>query len=253
MTPRAQAVQFPSLFDTTPTPEPAKTPATATPKQTRTPKKTAPAKDATQPTEEPKPMAETHSIFKIDAELDGLFDEMQGEIDANGEISEESRNRFAEYLDAYGEKIDRIGRFLRATEAVAEFTKKEADRLSGRSRSATSKVAQTKSMLLFFMNARNLKKLEGKMFGFRAQRNGQEGVRVTNEAAIPMAYKRIEAVIDGPLWETIVNSVPPEHRLDLVQSIKGSTILSEAIKEAKARKEDVPGVEVYRGQHVRVA
>jgi hypothetical protein len=106
---------------------------------------------------------------------------------------------------------------------------------------------------MYFMQARQLKKLEGKTFTFRSQANPQDSVRITNEAEVPMAFKRIEALVDGELWQTVINSVPAEVRQALADCVKGAHVQSDAIKEAKARSELVPGTEVYRGSHVRVA
>jgi len=108
-------------------------------------------------------------------------------------------------------------------------------------------------MLLYFMNVRGLKKIEGRSFTLRQQKNGQDSVRILNEEAIPIAFKRVDARIDGTLWELLVTLVPDEQRPTLLESAKGLTVVNEAIKQAVSDQTAVPGAEVYRGSHIRIA
>jgi len=62
-------------------------------------------------------VAADHSLLEIDHELDQLSDRIQDELEENGEPSPDSLERFQTFCDAYGEKIDRIGRFIRVMEA----------------------------------------------------------------------------------------------------------------------------------------
>ena len=66
-------------------------------------------------------IAETNSLFEIDAELDSLLDEIEEEIAQEGNPSEELVARFQQFCLAHGEKVDRIGRFLRQMEAREQF------------------------------------------------------------------------------------------------------------------------------------
>ncbi len=61
----------------------------------------------------PESIAADHSILEIDRELDLLFDKMQEELEESGVASSESIERFHAFCDAYGKKVDRIGRFIR--------------------------------------------------------------------------------------------------------------------------------------------
>ena len=62
-------------------------------------------------------IAQDHSLFEIDRELDMLLDEIEEEIERCGEASAELMGRFQQFCEAHGEKADRIGRFLRMMEA----------------------------------------------------------------------------------------------------------------------------------------
>jgi hypothetical protein len=71
-------------------------------------------------------IAETNSLFEIDAELDGLLDEIEEQTAQGGEPAEEIVARFQQFCSAHGEKVDRIGRFLRRMEAREQFCRAEA-------------------------------------------------------------------------------------------------------------------------------
>ena len=198
-------------------------------------------------------IAEASSLFEIDMELDGLLEEMEEQVESEGQASEELVARFQQFCEAHGEKIDRIGRFVRMMEAREQFCRGEAARLSDRARTAAGKVERTKNMVLYYLLSRDLKKIEGHRFTLRAQKNSQDSVRITNEAALPLCYCRIEARIDGVVWETVLSLLPDELAKALESSIRESRPDNEVIKAAVDRHEVVPGAEVRRGTHLRVA
>jgi hypothetical protein len=73
------------------------------------------------------------------------------------------RNALSEYVDAFGEKVDRIANYIKAQEASAEAAKKEAYRLKARRKSAENRVKTCKSFLCWFMTCRSLKHLKGRL------------------------------------------------------------------------------------------
>ena len=198
-------------------------------------------------------IAEASSLFEIDAELDGLIEEIEEQVAAEGQASEVLVARFHEFCTAHGEKVDRIGRFVRMMEAREEFCRSEAARLSDRARAAAGKVERSKSMVLYYLLSRDLKKIEGHQFTLRAQKNSQDSVRITNATALPKSYCRIDAGIDGVLWETVLSLLPDELAKSMELSVQDTKPDTEAIKTAAMRNEQVPGAEVRRGWHVRVA
>jgi hypothetical protein len=197
-------------------------------------------------------IAAANSLFEIDMELDGLLEEI-GQVESEGQASEEFMARFQLFCEAHGEKVDRIGRFVRMMEAREQFCRSEAGRLNDRARIAAGKVEKTKNMVLFYLSSRDLKKIEGREFTLRAQRNSQDSVRITDEAAVPKSFCRIEARIPGVIWETVLSLLPEELGKTLESSIQGSRPDNDAIKAAVAQNELVPGAEVRRGTHLRVA
>ena len=198
-------------------------------------------------------IAQEYSLFEIDRELDDLLDHIEEEIETLGEASPELIDRFQVFCEAHGEKADRIGRFLRMMEARVQYCRTEAARLQDRARSCDRKVGQTKNMVMFYIQSRDLKKIEGREFTLRIQKNSQDSVRFTDESQVPMCLRKVEASFDGQIWEKVIAAVPSELKHMLIASIREAMPSNEAIKQAVQKGIPVPGAEVYRGIHLRVA
>ena len=197
-------------------------------------------------------IAEANSLFEIDVELDALLEEIELQIEAEGEASEEQIARFQEFCEARGEKVDRIGRFVRMMEAREQYCRSEAARLGDRARAAASTIERTKHMALYYLLSRDLKKIEGREFTLRAQKNSQDSVRIIDATVLPMCYRRVEAVIPGVVWEMVRSFLPAELVNLLEASISQARPDNDAIKSALSRNEVVPGAEVRRGLHLRI-
>ena len=198
-------------------------------------------------------IAQEHSLFEIDRELDTLLDEIEEEIESRGEASAELMQRFQQSCEAHSKKADRIGRFLRMMEARVQYCRSEANRLQERARSSERKATQTKYMVMYYLKSRELRKMEGREFTLRIQKNSQDSLRFTDETQVPMLYRTVTVRIEGPLWERLIESVPEEMRSLLVAAVQDASPSNEAIKQAVRNQVAVPGAEVYRGDHLRVA
>lgn len=198
-------------------------------------------------------VTESNSLFQIDAELDELLEEIQEQAEAGGEVQKELLDRFHSFCHAHGEKVDKIGRFVRMMETREQHCRTEAAHLVDRARAAANKVNRTKTMVLYYLKSRELRKVEGQEFTLRIQKNSQDSVKITDEKAVPTAYRRIEAKMDGVLWETVLSLLPEDLSRALERSILEAKPDTEAIKTAASREEDVPGAHVHRGWHLRVS
>ena len=98
-----------------------------------------------------------NSLFQIDAELDELLEEIQEQAEAGGEVQKELLDRFHSFCHAHGEKVDRIGRFVRMREAREQYCRSEAARLGDRARFSANKADRTKSMVFYFLKSRDLR------------------------------------------------------------------------------------------------
>lgn len=198
-------------------------------------------------------IAEASSLFEIDMELDGLLEEIEGQVESEGQAAEDLVARFQQFCEAHGEKVDRIGRFVRIMEAREQYCRSEAARLGDRARAAANRVERTKNMVLYYLLSRDLKKIEGHQFTLRAQKNSQDSVRITDEAAVPKSYCRIEARVPGVIWETVLSLLPDELAKTLESLVQETRPDYDAIKAGVTQNEVVPGAEVRRGSHLRVA
>jgi len=197
-------------------------------------------------------IAEANSLFEIDMELDTLLEEIELQIESEGQPSEQSVARFQEFCEARGEKVDRIGRFVRMMEAREQFCRSEAARLGDRARAAANKIERTKNMALYYLLSRDLKKIEGQQFTLRAQKNSQDSLRISDVSALPMCYRKVEVRIPGGVWD-MVRFLLPEEIMGLLQSSILQTLPdNDAIRAALAQNRTVPGAEVRRGLHLRV-
>jgi hypothetical protein len=195
----------------------------------------------------------SNSLFEIDAELDTLLDAIQEQSENGEPVSDDLVARFHEFCRAHGEKVDRIGRFVRMMEAREAYCRSEASRLADRARSAAGKVERAKAMALFYLMSRDLRKIEGQQFTLRIQKNSQDSVKITDELLLPISYRKIEARVDGVLWETIVSHLPEGLVAALEACVQETKPDTDAIKAAAMRNEEVPGATVRRGSHLRVA
>jgi len=200
-------------------------------------------------------IAQDNSLFDIDRELDSLLDEIQEQAESEDteEVGPELMERFQQFCEAHYEKVDRIGHFLSVMEARASYCRGQANRLTDRARSAENKVDRTKNMVLYYLKARNLRKIEGQEFTLRLQKNSQDSLFVLDEPQIPLIFRDIEAKIPGHLWEALLTYLTDEERKELNACVRQMKPNADAIKKAAADQEEVPGAAIRRGVHLRVA
>lgn len=198
-------------------------------------------------------MTDGNTLFEIDRELDSMLDQIEEEAEENGTASPELLERFRLFCEAESEKVDRIGRFLTLMDSRLKYCRQQAEHFQKRARAADAKVANTKNMVLYFLMSRGLKKIEGKEFTLRMQKNGQDSVEITEAAQVPLACRELELCLPGRLWQELLTFLPEDTSKTLVNYIRDDRPSNDAIKEAVSRHEEVPGAQVKRGVHLRLA
>lgn len=198
-------------------------------------------------------MSNGDTLFEIDRELDSLLDEIEEQAEENGSASPELLERFRKFCDAEAEKVDRIGRFLCLMDNRQKYCRQQAEYFQKRARTAEAKIVSTRNMVLYFLVARGLKKIEGKEFTLRLQKNSQDSVEITDAGQVPITYRELEFCIPGSLWRSVLAVIPEDTSRSLASCIRSDKPCSDAIKEAVSRCEEVPGALVKRGIHLRVA
>ncbi len=107
-------------------------------------------------------------------------------------------------------------------------------------------------MVLYYLMSRDLKAIEGREFTLRAQKNSQDSLRITDETALPVAFRKIDAHIGGVLWETVLANLPGELGRMLESTVEQSRPDIDTIKAAIQREEEIPGAELRRRWHLRI-
>ena len=197
-------------------------------------------------------MSEANTLFEIDQELDSLLDQIEEEAEESGTASPELLERFQQFCQAESDKVDRIGRFLTLMDSRLKYCRQQAEHFQKRARSADAKVVSTKNMVLYFLSARGLKKIEGKEFTLRLQKNSQDSVDITDAGQVPINYRELELHIPGRVWQTVLALLPEDTSKVLASFIRDDRPCNDAIKQAASRKEEVPGAIVRRSIHLRV-
>jgi hypothetical protein len=198
-------------------------------------------------------MSETNTLFEIDSELDSLLDQIEEEAEENGTASPELLERFQQFCQAESDKVDRIGRFLTLMDSRLKYCRQQAEHFQKRARSADVKIVGTKNMVLYFLAARGLKKIEGREFTLRLQKNSQDSVEISDAAQVPMNCRELELCVPGQLWQTVADLLPEKISRILASCVRDDRLCNEAIKAAISRREKIPGAQVKRGIHLRVA
>jgi hypothetical protein len=198
-------------------------------------------------------MTDGSKLFEIDHELDSMLDQIEEEAEENGTASPELLERFRQFCEAESQKVDRIGRFLTLMDSRLKYCRQQAEHFQKRARSADTKVVNTKNMVLYFLMSRGLKKIEGKEFTLRMQKNSQDSVEITDAVQVPITCRELELRIPGRLWQLVVASLSEDTSKALANCIRDNRPSSDAIKEAASRFEEIPGAQLKRGVHLRVA
>jgi Siphovirus Gp157 len=196
--------------------------------------------------------AENNTLFEIDQELEAAFDAASQEQEETGALRGDTQQHCLDLFAELGKKVDRIARYVRATELRARVAKEEVARLTARQKSAENRVAQVKSMLAFFMDARGLKRLEGELNTIRLQKNGQASL-VIDPVVLPAEYSQITTVLAQSEWVRMLDAIAsPELRKTLEAAVIACEPNKALIRQHLQVGQPIAGSSLVKGEHVRV-
>jgi outer membrane murein-binding lipoprotein Lpp len=200
----------------------------------------------------PATTAENNTLFEIDADLEAQFDAATQEQEEAGGISEETKQRCLDLFAELGKKVDRIARYVRATELKAKAVKEEAARMTTRQKAAENRVVQVKSMLGFFMRVRGLKRLEGELNTIRLQKNGQASLQI-DPLALPAEYNQMTIALAQPDWTQLLEMIASP---ELKRQLEGAVIACEPnkalIRQVLQAGKEIQGASLAKSEHVRL-
>ncbi len=196
------------------------------------------------------------SLFQIDEALTALVESAHEEAAANGgDLSEQLRAALADYVEAFGEKVDRIANYLKAQESFAELAKREEERLYARRKSAENRVKGLKSFLSFWMLSKGLKHLKGRLNTITLSKNSVDTLIVEEQASIPDRYHKVTVQMSWDEWAIVLSCLaesPLRERLAKTAVVQ-KELNRPHLQEALAGGAALPGVRLVRGHHVRLS
>ncbi len=195
------------------------------------------------------------TLFEIDRELDELLDNAEAEAAANqGQISAETKQAIEAYLEAFHKKVDAIAGYIRYQEIVAETARREEQRLAVRKRAAENRVKSLKEMLVYFLLARGLKKMEGELNTISLQKNGQPSLVVDDPSAVPDCFYEASVRLCKTELQALVTQLPDgELRARLERALQHELGIAQgAVRSALLKGKAIAGARLYKGHHIRL-
>ncbi|MCW5979623.1 MAG: siphovirus Gp157 family protein [Bryobacteraceae bacterium] len=195
------------------------------------------------------------TLFEIDRELDELLDDAEAEAEDNrGQLSEETKQAIEAYLEALHKKVDAIAGYVRYQEIVAETARREEQRLAARKRAAENRVKSLKEMLVYFLLARGLKKMDGELNTISLQKNGQPSLAIDDPSSIPDCFHETSVRFRKTELQALVAQLPDgELRQRLEQALQEELDIAQgAVRSALLQGEAVTGARLYKGHHIRL-
>lgn len=195
------------------------------------------------------------SLFDLDERLIELMDQAEEAVAGGEEIPQELLQEINDYFEAFRTKVDRIAGYWRWQESIAEICGKEAERLEGRKKAAEGRLGRLKNMLLAFMMARGLKKLEGEKAAIGMQANGMASLVIDDPSQIGECFfENNIRFTKTELQEIAYQLADGELRRRLESALKsdGWEVNGSAVRFAITNNSSVSGARLVKGHHVRL-
>lgn len=158
------------------------------------------------------------NLYELETELMETAESItQMEASGNEEDIAAALHALEAYINQSLQKRDNCGKFLRFLDANDDACENEITRLKNYQAHIRKKRENFSKYILFIMGRLGVKKLEGRLFSFKARQN-PPSVVIDDEAKIPAWYK------------TLAEPKPPELKPD-----------KKSIKEAIQNGKEVPG------------
>jgi Siphovirus Gp157 len=202
-----------------------------------------------------KTESDPRSLFDIDERLVELMDQIEEAIPDGAEIPQELLQEINDYFEAFRTKVDRIAGYWRWQESIADICDDEAERLLVRKKAAEGRLRRLKNMLLAFMMARGLKKLEGDKAAIGMQVNSSASLVVDDPSQVGECFFESSVrITKTELQEVIYQLADGELRRRLESVLVGSgwEINLSGLRCAILSNPSISGARLVRGHHVRL-
>ncbi len=224
------------------------------------PKSTADSNDASTLRAEEVPGGEVRSgkmsLFDLDEALCVLMDSAVEAAEANnGEIPLELQQALLDYCEAFGQKVDNIARYIRSQEFEAANAEWEIERLKRRKAAAENRVTRLKSILKFFMQARGIRSLTGRLNAISLRKNSQDSLILTDTTKLPSDFWRVPLTMSDRDWQGVLSHLPEQHvvreRFGNAEAIRREADTGR-LRTALASGAVIDGAELRREHHIRL-
>jgi len=224
------------------------------------PKSTVDSNDASTSRAEEVPGGEARSgkmsLFDLDEALCVLMDSAVEAAEANsGEIPLELQQVLLDYCETFGQKVDNIARYIRSQEFEAANAESEIERLKRRKAAAENRVTRLKSILKFFMRARGIRSLKGRLNTISLRKNSQDSLILTDITKLPSDFLRASLTMSDREWQNVLSHLPEQHvvrvRFENAEAIRREADTGR-LRTALATGNVIEGAELRREHHVRI-
>jgi len=202
-----------------------------------------------------KSSRDPRSLFDLDERLIDLMDQAEEAASEGNEIPQELVQELNDYFEAFRTKVDKIAGYWRWQESIAEICGKEAERLAARKKAADGRVTRLKNMLLAFMMARGLKKLEGDKAAIGMQPNSAASLVIDDPQQVgERFFENSIRFTKTELQEIVYQLAEGDLRRRLETTLKGEDweVNNSAVRFAIVNAAAVSGARLVKGNHVRL-
>ena len=202
-----------------------------------------------------KASRDLRSLFDLDERLIELMDQAEDAASEGSEIPQELVQEINDYFEAFRTKVDKIAGYWRWQESIAEICGKEADRFGARKKAADGRLSRLKNMLLAFMMARGLKKLEGDKAAIGMQPNSATSLVIDDPLQVgERFFENSIRFTKTELQEIVYQLAEGELRRRLETALKDDDweINNAAVRFAIVNSAVVSGARLVKGNHVRL-
>jgi hypothetical protein len=202
---------------------------------------------------EPVPAQPTScTLYELEDTLQALVNTI--DLAEDPSVQEMILDDIGQTLQKVKEKRDRVVAFLRHCEQQQEFADAEVERIQKRKR-LIARVHQTLESYLVRVidqfaepDRRGIKRLEGNFSSMRLQRN-PESVVITDDQALPAAWKEIVITMPAYAWEALLQRLDSEDRVVFEKQVKKTEFKPDKRSIASELKKglEIPGADLKFG------
>lgn len=205
------------------------------------------------------------TLFEAEEYLQALL-ECEGNVPA--ELEEEFRKDLAAAVDVDKDRIEATARFIRSAEAREKACRAEVARIEDRARRFATAAQRVRKYVAGIIQTRPMiaaksgkdkgklkwDKLEGHTLSMSLQ-NGKVSLGPTDDAKIPLTYKRVTVVMPATEWRALLEAAYiPQSIIEAASYFVDRTAVKAELEAIEARdaaagvvSEGIPGAELVAG------